>query len=86
MPVVILKPLFHRDEECIGIYYENNAAINNAIRKQAAARWSRTNKCWYVLLSKLNYTKLFLTLKGKAEISGICLGILILTLRPVICM
>ncbi len=32
MLVVILKPLFHRDEECTGIYYENNAAINNAIR------------------------------------------------------
>jgi len=68
MITVTLKPLQHRGQECIGIYFENNSAINNAIRKQAAARWSRTNKCWYVLLSKENYNKLFFALKGKADI------------------
>jgi integrase/recombinase XerD len=68
MQKVILKPLQHREQECIGIYFENNAAINNAIRQKAAARWSRTNKCWYVPLSKENYNKLAFALKGKAVI------------------
>ena len=38
MQKVILKPLQHREQECIGIYFENNSAINNAIRQKAAAK------------------------------------------------
>ncbi|HYM93326.1 MAG TPA: tyrosine-type recombinase/integrase, partial [Chitinophagaceae bacterium] len=65
---VVLKPLDHREQECIGIYFENSPALNGAIRKNAGAKWSQTNKCWYVPLSKENYNKLFVALKGKAEI------------------
>ena len=68
MKKVILKPLHHRNQECIGIYFDNYGTINTLIRKQANAKWSQTNKCWYVLLSKENYNKLFFALKGKAEI------------------
>jgi integrase/recombinase XerD len=68
MQTIQLKPLHHREQECIGIYFENNFKINGAISKQAGAKWSRTNKCWYVPLSKENYNKLFIALKGKAEI------------------
>ncbi|MEK7226377.1 MAG: phage integrase N-terminal SAM-like domain-containing protein, partial [Bacteroidota bacterium] len=68
MQTVILKPLQHRERECIGIYFEHNAVLNGAIRKTAGARWTRTHKCWYVPLSKENYNKLFVALKGKAEI------------------
>ena len=68
MQTVILKPLYHREEECIGIYFENISAINMAIRKDAGARWSQSKKVWYVPLSKQNYNKLFFALKGKASI------------------
>jgi hypothetical protein len=68
MKQVILKPLYHREQECIGIFFENSPKLNGAIRKGAGARWSQTNKCWYVLLSKENYNKLFFALKGKATI------------------
>jgi site-specific recombinase XerD len=68
MKQVILKPLQHREQECIGIYFENYGTINTLIRKQAGAKWSQTNKCWYVPLSKENYNKLFFALKGKAQI------------------
>ncbi len=33
MPRVLLKPLIHIDQECIGIYCEIFSAINNTIRK-----------------------------------------------------
>lgn len=68
MQNVTLKPLHHQQQECIGIYFENNSQLNSAIRKNAGARWSQTNKCWYVPLSKENYNKLFFALKGKAKI------------------
>jgi integrase/recombinase XerD len=63
-----LKPIIHREQECIGIYFENDGKINGAIRKYASAKWSQTNKCWWIPLKKENYNKLFFALKGKAEI------------------
>jgi len=68
MNEIILQPLQHRDQECIGIYFEHNAKINGAIRQKAGAKWSRTNNCWYVPLNKENYNKLFFAIKGLAAI------------------
>lgn len=68
MKQVTLKPLLHHEQECIGVYFELDSQINGAIRKNAKAKWSQTNKCWYVPLSKENYNKIFFALKGKAEI------------------
>jgi site-specific recombinase XerD len=68
MKLVTLKPLWHRQLECIGIYFENDAIINGSIRKDAGAKWSSTNKCWWVPLTKENYNSLFFALKGKASI------------------
>ena len=64
---VVLKPLYHRGQESIGIYFDNSS-LNGAVRKLPGVKWSQTNKCWYIPLSKENYNKLFLALKGKAEI------------------
>ncbi len=68
MTEVVLKPLQHRGNECIGIYFEKSPRLNGAIQKHAGARWSQTNKCWYVPLSKENYNKLAVALKGVADI------------------
>lgn len=68
MKQVVLKPLHHRGQECIGIFFENSPKLNGAVRKQAGAKWSQTNKCWYLSLSKENYNTLFFALKGLASI------------------
>lgn len=68
MKQVILKPLLHREQECIGIYFQNDPGINKAILKSAEAKWSSTKKCWWIPLSRENYNRLFITLKDKAVI------------------
>jgi integrase/recombinase XerD len=68
MKRVELKPLHHRSKVWIGIYFENYATVNGAIQKGAGAKWSTTNKCWYIPLSKESYNKLVAALKGKAVI------------------
>jgi hypothetical protein len=68
MEKVILKPLFHRNTECIGIYYKHNAGITNAIRNNLSARWSNTKKVWWIPLSKDNYEALKDALAGFAKI------------------
>ena len=69
MKEVVLKPLYHNKQECIGIYFENWPSLNGALRKHAGAKWSTTHKCWYVLLNRENYNKVFFALRGKAVIS-----------------
>jgi site-specific recombinase XerD len=67
---VILKPLYHRQQECIGIYFEKNAIIQKAIQKGAGAKWSKTHTCWYVPLSKNDYGKLSKVLKTNGDIKN----------------
>jgi integrase/recombinase XerD len=68
METVTLKALLHRKKECIGIYFNNSARLNNAINIAADARWSKTFSCWYVALSKENHEKLVRALAGKVTI------------------
>ena len=66
MEAVILKPVYHREQECIGIYFSKNAIIQSLIQKHVGARWSKTCACWYAPLSKGIYEELVHALKGKA--------------------
>ena len=68
MPSINLKPLYHRQQECIGLFYANNSSLNNIVKKLPAIKSSQTYKCWYLPLSKDNYNKLHFALQGKAEI------------------
>lgn len=63
-----MKHVHHRGQDCIGIYFEKNVEIQLMMQKLAGVRWSRTQKCWYVPLSKNNYESLVRVLKGKAEL------------------
>ena len=63
---VSLKPIFHRNAECIGIYFEKNEGIQALIQKNTQARWSRTQCCWYFPLCEKNYHHLAQLLKDKA--------------------
>ncbi|MGN6339325.1 MAG: tyrosine-type recombinase/integrase [Ginsengibacter sp.] len=68
MQVVTVKPLQHRGLECIGIYFEKNALLQQSIQKEAGARWSKTNTCWYIPCDGENYLRLKAALESKAEL------------------
>jgi integrase/recombinase XerD len=70
METIVLKPLYHRSEECIGIYFEKNALLQSLIQNHAGGRWSKTQKCWYVLSSRNNYQQLSRILEGKAALQN----------------
>jgi site-specific recombinase XerD len=70
METIILKPLQHRGQECIAIYFEKNAVIQGALRKTGVVKWSQTNKCWYAPLSKENYYAIQFAVGGKARIQN----------------
>ena len=66
MKEIKLKFLEHQGKECIGIYFENYSSLNNLIRKKAGAKWSPSNKCWYLPLNRESYLALRMVLEGKA--------------------
>jgi site-specific recombinase XerD len=68
MEKVILKPLQHRGQECIGLYFDVHNKIKGALQRTGVVKYSATNRCWYAPLSKENYNKLFFALKGLAEV------------------
>jgi len=66
METVTLKAIFHNEIECIGIFSKQNATLNYYFQKKAGAKWSRSNKCWYLPCTEKNYETLSRTLSGKA--------------------
>jgi len=68
MQTIVLKPFFHRGEECIGIFFTAGNTINNIIKKIPQIKWSQTHGCWYIPCRKESYTLLVTILKNKAVI------------------
>ena len=60
---VKLKPLYHRQQENIGVYYANSILLNNIVRKLTGVKWSQTNKCWYLPLSREAFYRVITALK-----------------------
>lgn len=73
MQSVVLKPLLHRGAEQMGIYFQKDTRIENAVRRIKGVKWSQTHNCWYVSLTRATYRHLVVALQGlaKPEISEV---------------
>jgi integrase/recombinase XerD len=65
---VTLKPLHHRGQECIGVYFRNNTILNILIRSKAGGKWSQTQRCWYIPLTRAAFDKLKKVLQEHASL------------------
>lgn len=68
MKTVKLKALQHRGSLCIGIYYETNHLLNTLLVKELKAKWSNTNRCWYIVYGEATYSKLLFLLKKNGNL------------------
>lgn len=68
MLTVSLKPLHHRNQECIGIYYQHQPSLHTIIKKLPGIKWSQTHHCWYFPLDNDSYSKVYSVLKEKVEL------------------
>lgn len=55
MITIQLKVITHRNTECIAVFFGYNTSLQNAIKQVRGIRWSYTQKCWWIPLSKENY-------------------------------
>lgn len=58
MEIVTLRPLFHRNLECIAIHFNLIPSLQHEIRKIKGIRWTRSHSCWYIAFTKNNYINL----------------------------
>jgi len=70
MQTITLKPLVHRNQECIGMYFPLNSGLKSIIQKLPGAKWSQTNKCWYMPLSRGNYDLLSTRIQPAATLDS----------------
>lgn len=70
MDTIDLKQIFHRGKECVGLYFDNNPALNNLVQKLTGVKWSQTNKCWYIPREPGWYNELKVLTKGKVTLTG----------------
>jgi hypothetical protein len=68
MKQVVLKPLYHRGQESIGIYYKKDASLSLLVRKLSSAKWSQSNRCWYVPLNAEAYKQISNALRGEVSL------------------
>ncbi|MDZ7649185.1 MAG: site-specific integrase [Cytophagales bacterium] len=62
---VVIKKLFHRDNHCLGIYFDKDFEIITEVKKIPGVKYSNTNKCWYIPDQKQALSKIIELLKGK---------------------
>jgi integrase/recombinase XerD len=70
-----LQPIFHRGAECIALHFAPHAGLQNLLKTNAGARWSKTHRCWWLILSKENYDRLHSACHGIATLDTKALSI-----------
>ena len=67
---IVLQPLIHRGQESIALVCEKKGPLNTTIRRLPKAKWSQSNRCWYVPLNQESYSLAVKNLKGVAAIDS----------------
>ena len=65
-----INPLIHRGSESIAIVFAENSIINSLVKNIDGIKWSQSNKCWHLPLSKENYLRIATALKNKVSINN----------------
>jgi len=68
LPVITLKRLNHRGGDQIGLYFGYDVGLIAEVKKLNDARWSASNRCWYVENSSDNLRSIFSVLKDNVWI------------------
>ncbi len=68
MEKIIVKPLFHRGKECVGLYFRQSILLNRAVQRVAGAMWSHTHKCFWMHCGEGVLDRLRKAVAGLAEL------------------
>lgn len=66
---VTLKPLDHRDQSVIGLYFPYQQELID-IARQLGCTWSKTKRCWYIPNNRTNLKAIFAQYRGLAWVDS----------------
>ena len=71
--IITIKPILHRSEEQLAIFFPFNKNIDYAVRSIKGIKWTQTYKCWYLPLNKNSFETVKIKLKdlGTLEYSAL---------------
>jgi integrase/recombinase XerD len=66
---VIVNNLFHREKDCLAIYFRYNVKLIEHVKKISGIRFSFTHKCWYVEKRANLLSEILAAFKGLAWVN-----------------
>jgi len=72
---VVIKKLLHRDNHCLGIFFDKDWDVIQEVKKIPEIKFSNTNKCWYVPDEQEALSKIIEALRGKVYVDYTALKI-----------
>jgi len=66
---ITIKPIHHRGEEKLAIFFPFVKAVDYAVRSIKGIKWTQTYKCWYLPLSKEAFTTVYNKVKEFGQIN-----------------
>jgi len=70
MATIIVKPFFHRGEECIAVCFRPDSLIANIVKKIPEAKWTQSFGNWYIPCNRESYNLLLQALENKVTIEN----------------
>lgn len=67
--IITLKNLFHRDKDCIGLFFPYNKELITTVRQIPGATYSKTHTCWYIPQRPGLKEEILNVLRGKAIVN-----------------
>ena len=68
METIIIKPLYHKNVNRLGLYFPYNEELIRLVKTLPDARWSRTHSCWHIADTPDNLKAFFKLMDGKVII------------------
>ena len=69
LPVIRLQPKVHRNTQCLFLYFDYNVTFIALVKSELFAKWSQTEKAWYIQNNRKNLKLIFKIFQGKAKIN-----------------
>lgn len=63
-----MEAILHQGQQCIGIRFANRLDLRVAISRIPSVKWSYTNRCWLLPLSRQNYQRIVAACSGLAVV------------------
>ncbi len=68
LPLILLRPFFHRGMECMGMVFKKNTVLETIAKSLHGVRWTHDQNCWYLPCHRAAYEAAKKAFEGKSQL------------------